>query len=292
MKTARLLPLIGIPLLFASCSGLGVRGADYRLYELPTGEEVELDQLVAKLATADVVFLGEEHDNDVGHDLQLWTIRQLHRARPDLIVSMEQFEADVQGQLNLFLGGAISEEEFLATSRPWPNYGPHYRPIVEFARERNLPVVAANIPRPLASQVAHRGLDSVGGKSFVPWFVWTDEPEYSDLFAAAMGQAHQGGERSEAQERWFAAQCIKDEMMAESIAGVLASGGEGPPLVVHLCGKFHSDYHLGTVSRLKRRRPDLKVAVVSMESDDSLWRDLSEDEKRLGEFLWVVRPQD
>lgn len=282
-----------LSLLFASCSGLGVRGSDYRLYEAPSGEEIELDAIVADLATRDVVFLGEEHDNDVGHQLQLWTVRQLYRSRPNLVISLEQFEADVQERLDLYLGGAITEEELLAEARPWGNYAAHYRPVVEFARERNLPVIAANIPRPLASRVAKRGLDAVGGERFAPWFVWTDEPEYRRLFAEAMGRGHaMGGEVDEGLERWFTAQCIKDEKMAQSIAGVLAAAGDDAPLVVHLCGKFHSDYHLGTVSRLKRYRPGADVAVVSMQSDDRLGRDLSEDERRVGEYLWVVRPQD
>lgn len=203
---------------------------------------------------------------------------------------MEQFEADVQGPLDMYLLGAIDEAEFLEYSRPWGNYPEHYKPLVEFAKERGYPVIAANIPRPLARRVSRGGLETIGGESYAPWHVWVDEPEYYALFARAMGRP-EADASDVGLQRWFAAQCVKDEKMAESIAGVLA-GIEGPrPLVVHVCGKFHSDKHLGTVSRLARRRPELDIAVVSMKSDSKLRRDLSDDERSRGESMWLVKPQ-
>ncbi|MDZ7815131.1 MAG: hypothetical protein U5N86_03720 [Planctomycetota bacterium] len=34
--------------------------------------------------------------------------------------------------------------------------------------------------------------------------------------------------------------------------------------VIHFCGSFHSDYGLGTVERVKRLAPDLKVLVIKL----------------------------
>jgi len=277
--------------LLSACSSLGGGEGSARIYDTRTGEEVALTAMADDLASRDVVFLGEEHDNDAGHQLQLSTVRALYARHPRLAISLEQFEADVQGRLQLYFLDAITEEEFLAEARPWPNYPQHYRPIIEFAREHHLPVLAANIPRPLASLVAHEDLEAIRGAEFAPRMIWTDEEEYAELFAAAMGHGHGAGPMKAMMASFFAAQCVKDEMMAESMAELLAAGGEDPPLVVHLCGKFHSDYHLGTVSRLQRRRPTLDIAVVSMESDSSRNRALTEDERRRAEYLWLVPPQ-
>ena len=289
--THRLLAL-WIPLLAAGCSGLGVRGGDYRVYETAAGTEIELDQLVAEVADADVVFLGEEHDNDAGHRLQLWTIEMLLEQRGDLIIGLEQFEADVQGLMNAYLSGEIDEEAFLDGSRPWGNYPEHYRPVIELARRKGLEVVAANIPRPLARLVAYESLYAVGNQPLAPWTVWVDEPEYAQRFAHAMGRSHMSPDDGGLQ-RWFAAQCIKDEKMALSLSeAVEAARAEGrDPLVVHLCGKFHSDYRLGTVSRLARYQPDLDIRVVGMNSGEVLARELSEEERRQGDYVWLVRPQ-
>ena len=51
-----------------------------------------------------------------------------------LVLSLEMFEADNQFVLNEYLAGRITEEEFLAKSRPWPRYKTDYRQLVEFAK--------------------------------------------------------------------------------------------------------------------------------------------------------------
>jgi uncharacterized iron-regulated protein len=99
-----------------------------------------------------------------------------------------------------------------------------------------------------------------------------------------------GAEKDEAAlERIFAAQCLKDSAMAEGIADALALAPG--PLVVHWCGRFHSDAHLGTVERLAWRRPDLRIAVVTMNSDDDLGRPLAAQEIADGDVVLRVPVQ-
>ena len=68
------------------------------------------------------------------------------------------FERDVQEPLDHFLMGHMTEEEFLKASRPWPRYATDYKPLVDFAGSKEWPVVAANVPRPMASEVSKAGL--------------------------------------------------------------------------------------------------------------------------------------
>ena len=89
---------------------------------------------------------------------------------------------------------------------------------------------------------------------------------------------------------FFASQCLKDDTMAESIAAFLDEAGEDAPLVVHWCGKFHSDDYLGTVERLVARRPDLTVAVITMVSAKRRGRDLTQAEKASADYVWLVPP--
>lgn len=246
-----------------------------------------------ELADADVVYLGEEHDNDVGHELQLELTIEMHRKRPEMVVSMEQFEADVQVFLDAYLAGAIDESMFLAHSRPWPNYAEHYRPVVEWAKQNGVPVLAANIPRRHARTVAYNGLGGSDYSLWSPWIVNTDEPAYLSRFMQAMGgSAHETANAS--MRRWFAAQCIKDDMMAQSIASVFErahANGDAAPLVVHWCGRFHSDYRLGTVSRVASRLPDLDQRVVSMIPGREGSRP-APDGLAIGDFVMRVPVQD
>jgi uncharacterized iron-regulated protein len=219
-------------------------------------------------------------------------VMALAALRPDLIVTMEQFEADVQSELDLFMAGAISEEEFLANSRPWENYAEHYRPIVEFAKSNGIQVIAANIPRPVARIVAYEGLAAIAEERIASPLTWTNEPQYGQFFARAMGREAMDPE-DQGLERWFAAQCVKDEKMAESISRALVrSWAEGKrPLVVHLNGKFHSNNGLGTVSRLQRRHARLDIMLVGMNSDSDRERELGNDELEEGNYIWLVQPQ-
>jgi uncharacterized iron-regulated protein len=62
-------------------------------------------------------------------------------------------------------------------------------------------------------------------------------------------------------ERFYLAQCIKDETMAESIVDARLVSPDA--IVVHFNGAFHSDYSQGTVARVRRRQPMWTIAVVS-----------------------------
>src|SRR5262245_14970879 len=129
--------------------------------------DVPRERLAADLAAADVVVFGERHDATALHAEHLRILRELHAQRADLVVTMEMFERDVQPVLWQYLVGDIDESEFLARSRPWPNYGTDYRPIIEFARANRVEVLAANAPRATVARVRDRGIQALEPSPFV-----------------------------------------------------------------------------------------------------------------------------
>ncbi|HYW12125.1 MAG TPA: ChaN family lipoprotein [Longimicrobium sp.] len=94
------------------------------------------------------------------------------------------------------------------------------------------------------------------------------EGEYFRRFGEAMGGMGGHGAAADTAAsramllRFYQAQCIKDETMAESI--VRARQAWPGWKVVHYNGAFHSDHRLGTVERLARRLPDARIAVVAV----------------------------
>lgn len=270
-------------LLAPGCRALGLGGPDHRVVESASGEERTLEAMAAELAGTDVVFLGELHDSEVTHELQFELTRLLHQQRP-VVVSLEMFERDVQAVLDDYLAGAVDEETFLDSSRPWTNYDPAYRRVVEWARAQGVPVVAANAPRELARRVTDEGLAAVLAEPFAPERVAVDEPAYRARFEEAM--ADHDGVEAERMDAWFAAQCLKDDAMAESIAAALAAAPERR--VVHWNGRFHSDHRLGTVSRLLARDPALEVAVVTSSRTDDPRRAPTDEERAAGDWIWLV----
>jgi uncharacterized iron-regulated protein len=239
-----------------------------RVFDPARGGFADFEVMLADLATADVVLVGEQHDDPNTHRLELAVLEGLAHRRGNVVVSLEMFERDVQEPLEHFLMGHTAEDEFLKDARPWPRYATDYKPLVDFAIAKNWPVVAANVPRAFASEVSKTGLGALDAKSDVEkaWFAadrqCPDGDDYFHRFAEAMGQ-HPG---DAGVQNFYLAQCLKDETMADSIARAYAAGetGEIGPLVVHINGAFHSDFHEGTAARVQRRLPDKRVVVISM----------------------------
>src|SRR5205085_11907725 len=162
----------------------------------------------------------------------------LARRRSSIIVALEMFERDTQQALDNYLAGKMTEQEFLKISRPWPNYATDYRPLVELAKIRGWRVVAGNVPRKYASQVGRGGLSVIDKlpedeRAMIVAEVKAPNDDYYKKFAETMG-AHPGAtgeKKDEAEERammerFYQAQCVKDETMAESIAKSFANATE------------------------------------------------------------------
>jgi uncharacterized iron-regulated protein len=248
-----------------------------RVFDTKAGAWTDFEAMAADLATATVIMVGEQHDDPNTHRLERALLEAVSRRRPDLAVSLEMFERDTQTFVDDFLGGRIDEAAFLKGSRPWRNYETDYKPLVALAVERKWPVIAANVPKMMASALAKGGMDAM--KSFPPeqkpWLpaeMNCPKDEYFDRFAKTMG-GHPAGEGPDAVakqaamvERYYYAQCLKDEVMGESIARMAGDG----PLVVHFNGAFHSDFSLGAAARTKKRLEGSRVAVVTMLPVESL----------------------
>jgi uncharacterized iron-regulated protein len=287
--------LLAVPAVLTAQSGY----VPHRVYDSDHKRFVDFESMLADLVKADVVFVGEQHDDPNTHRLELAILEGLGRRRSGIIVSLEMFERDAQEPLEHFLLGHSTEEEFLKISRPWPRYATDYKPLVEFAISKDWHVVAANVPRPIASEVSKSGFGALESRPEAErkWFARerqcpTDD-DYFKRFSQAMNE-HPGAPASsetakrQMTERFYLSQCLKDETMAESIAQAhaAASAGGQRPLVVHFNGAFHSDFGQGTASRAKRRLPGKRVVVVSVlpvKDLDGLSPDGSE--RRRAEYL-------
>ncbi len=268
----RALPLL---LLLCACAGSRADGdgrGDVRYLAAGSARALSFDEVVDKLAGADVVVLGELHDSGPGHAAQLALTRALLERAGGGAIAMEQFERDVQDVVDDYVAGRI-DRDGLAAARPWSNHDAHYHATLELARELDVRVLAANAPREHATRVGRGGADLLESSVFAPRWVELSDPEYRQRFDAALGGGGGGGHGAgggldEATlQRFFAAQVLRDASMAETVVDHIARGGARP--VVLWCGRFHSDYGLGTVSRIGTRRPDLAVVVVSMERGDA-----------------------
>jgi uncharacterized iron-regulated protein len=238
-----------------------------------TPRAVSVDAAADALKDYDVIFMGEWHDHAGNHLAEMALFRALYERAPGLTLSMEMFERDVQPVVDDYLAGRIGEDNFRRKGRAWGNYAESYRPLVEFAKDHTLPVIAANVP---ASVVRCVGAEGAGYLARMPadkrgWAAGelhlADGP-YKEKFLRFLEEDGSHGQdpgrteaqKKEAADKSYASQVTRDDTMAESI--FLALQKNPGRRIVHITGAFHAEAGLGTVERLRLRAPNLKIAVV------------------------------
>src|SRR5436309_2845106 len=74
-----------------------------QILETSTGQPTEFEALVAKLATAEVIYLGEEHRNRAHIDAALTILRALIARKQRPVLGLEMFSWDGQAGLDRYL---------------------------------------------------------------------------------------------------------------------------------------------------------------------------------------------
>jgi uncharacterized iron-regulated protein len=308
MKFGKAFPALSILLLVACAAQTALPSArptqapaaHYRAFDA-RGRAVRLAEIVEALDRADVLIVGEMHNDAVGHLIEAELLRLAdervaaagrERGRA-VALSLEMFERDVQHVLDEYLGGLISERHFLLSSRPWRNYQTDYRPLVEYAKGRKLPVIAANAPARYVSRVTNNGPKSLEAlppqaRAWLPPLPFAPaSPAYAAKFRAFMqseaartatppaapGSApphaapppnpHAAGAAGPL--HLLDAQTLRDAAMAHAISEHLRQNERA--LVLHVNGAFHSEGRLGVPEHLKLYRPRARVLVVTILSD-------------------------
>jgi uncharacterized iron-regulated protein len=265
----------------------------YRLFTAQ-GAPADYDQMLTQLAQADVVLFGEQHNDPIAHWLELQVAKDLAKLKGpgQLVLGLEMFERDVQPLLAGYAAGTVPDSAFERQSRPWPNYATDYRPLLQFARQARLPIVATNAPRRYAQQVARGSLAALdklpaAEKSYLaplPLSVDFNLPGYKNMAAMFGGSAsaHGGGART-----IIEAQALKDATMAAAIRASLAPG----QTLLHLNGSYHSDHHDGIVAYLRMpAKAPLRIKTLSVVTQNQL-QQLEKENVDLADYLIVV-PED
>ena len=272
----------------------------HRVYRSGKKRFEDFETMLADVSRADVVFLGEQHDDPGTHRLERAALEGIARRRGKVVLALEMFERDAQSKLDEYLAGKIAEADFLKSARPWPKYTTDYRPLVELARAKGWPVVAGNVPRRLASLVGRKGLVGVDSlpaadRALIAAQLTCPRDVYYERFRKEMGDMSGHGQKITKEEaaamvgRFYDAQCVKDETMSEAIAAARAKSPDA--VIVHVNGAFHSDYRQGTAQRAKRRLEGARVAVISFVPVENL--DLADGRKirKLGDYVvFTLKP--
>jgi uncharacterized iron-regulated protein len=240
----------------------------YKIYNTATQKPATLADIVSNMSKADVLFFGEEHNDSTGHLLEFELFKAFVQKYPaNTALSMEMFTTDCQLVLNEYLGGLIREKNLISDARTWPNYK-DYRPLVELAKQNQLPVIAANAPSRYTNMVTRGGLIALDklapqAKTYIaPLPIDTATGVYYEKFVKIMG-----GHGAMAGMQIYQSQNLWDATMGWSIAKFYKSHQNYK--IMQLNGGFHSEEKLGAVAQLKKYAPGVQVLTVAAYADES-----------------------
>ena len=234
--------------------------ADMRMVQLQQTRSVQ--QTMAELKSARVVLVGETHDRLDHHMVQLEVLKQMHRQSPRIAIGVEWFQQPFQQYLDDYIAGRIEEEEMLHLTGYFERWRYDYRlyqPILDYAREHDIPIIALNASRELTRGLSEDGFDDLDDdlRAQLPsGYDWSNEAY--DQHLRAMFSSHP--ENTGSFDDFLRVQLTWDESMAERAAKFLEENPEHRMLI--LAGSGHVMYGWGIPDRLERRTGIEPVTVL------------------------------
>ncbi len=233
-----------------------------KIWDMNSRSFIDEATLLARINTADVLLLGETHDNPQHHELQqkLLKARIASGARPALMpaLMMEQLDIESQPALDRALAGSNRDEVLNSVTKlikfaDWQ----FYRPLLAIAIDNKLPVIAANIPSQRLQPVIWNGFaayDAEELKRLDVEQVWSESRQ--KYLVTHMGGAHCGQLRDELRAGLSRSQRLRDALMVDSAVSSIGRG------VVGIIGSSHARRDIGLPIYFAARVPAARIFSI------------------------------
>jgi len=265
------IPLLFVSLLLGGCyQSAEIRDLAKTTHPPTPGEPLvlnlkraeSLDQLIDTLKDPRVVFVGESHNRVDHHALQLAVLKGLAKQGKPLALGVEWFQRPYQRVLDDYLAGKIDTATMLERSGYYDRWRFDYRlyqPIIQFARQQHIPIVALNAEKELTGEVGKKSIDGLSTRlaKRLPSEIDRGDKAYEerihDTYKQHPGAKHPFKNFLDVQLTW-------DETMAESAANYLRAHPDSRMLI--LAGSGHIAWKNGIPNRLSRRLPSLNSVTI------------------------------
>lgn len=260
-------------------------------------KQITWQTLINEMMFADIIIVGEMHDDPVGHAVELSLVTEVTKVWPGTVLCLEMLERDEQPLVDDYRDGFIDTEAFQSATKStdWAGVGSFdlwYQPLMDITYENGGSVVAANAPRRYVKVARRDGYEVLEAlpkprRDFIAVPLGPVDKAYFERFTEVMGGHGENAPDPQVIEDVFRAQRVWDETMAHSI--VMASEN-GAQKVIHIVGQFHSDFDGGLVDAIETMAPDIDVMVISLQPTNHLV--LHEDDFGRADFVVYTAPAD
>lgn len=254
-----------------------------QILDLKTGKALTFDQLIDEIASKDMIFVGEVHDNPEHHLIQVQILQALGNRSRTLTVAMEFFQKPQQPSIDRYLDGELSESEFLQEvdwKTGWGLDYHFYRPLMLSAKQNGFRVLAINAPREIVRKVARRGLKSLedGERNMLAKEIDLGDEAHREFVRRAYEQhSHSGLKKF---EFFYEAQCVWEDTMAHNLAEYWSKTKN--KLIV-FTGNGHIVNKFGVPNRIRKRFPVSIVTIYPYPLDKKV--DLG---KETADYVWLT----
>lgn len=271
----------GLPL--ASIEGVAGHFRAGRIISLEAEKAISFDQLIDRLESNDIVFVGERHDNPGHHLIQVQILQALMARPKQMAVAMEFFEEPQQAVIDRYMVGATNEETFLkdvAWSRKWGYDYYLYRPLIFLVKEKNGKILAINTPNGIVKKVARSGLGSLnpGERSQLAAGIDLNNKAHRAYLQQVYNE-HQHLDLNNF-EYFYQAQCVWEDTMAENIGDYFKK--ERKKLVV-LTGNGHIINKFGVPDRVLKHAPASMATVLLYPLSGRVIL-----KKKMADYVWLT----
>lgn len=226
---------------------------------------MQMDQLIDKVASSQVIFVSETHTRFDHHLNQLAIIDDQHQRHDNLAIGLEFIQQPFQSVLDDFIAGRIDEEAMLRGTEYFERWSYDYRlyrPIFNYAREHGIALIALNIDSEIIDSIKQQGMQGLNEKqqAQLPREIDRENEGYRKRLMEVFKQ-HPNRNESEF-ESFLEIQLLWDESMASRAARWFSENPDGHMVV--LAGSGHIMYGDGIPNRLKRRQALTSATVINL----------------------------
>lgn len=222
-----------------ACSQTKTAAQSKSVFRVSDQTVIGYSEMIDDLRRAEIVFVGESHDNQAHHRLQLEIIEVLHNSGKPLAVGFEMFTAKNQAVLDKWIAGALPQDQFIkAYYENWNFPWPLYRDILLYVRENKIPAIGLNVEPAITRKVAKFGFSALTKEELAelpPDIGCAVDKDYMNFIR----RVHAMHEHGSSEFVYFCqAQLLWDQVMARNIVGFLR---ENPGrTVVVITGNGHA----------------------------------------------------
>jgi uncharacterized iron-regulated protein len=148
--------------MFQVCYQTSTWAEQKNVFRVSDRKTISYEQMVYELKKVNLVFVGETHDNELHHRLQLDIMKDLHHLMIPIAVGLEMFAAADQNALDSWVAGTITADNFIkAYYANWNFPWPLYRDIFLYVKGNKIPAIGLNVSQEISQKVAKAGFSSL-----------------------------------------------------------------------------------------------------------------------------------